>query len=184
MTPHLSRSGRLKIVVTSVFVGLLVLVGTALGAFFAIGPERVWAALFGDPDLGPIRFETLDRAGRRNDALACPANLCRAQADLVPPIYAVSARDLRAAFGRIAASEPRMTLADADDLVPSERWVQRSERMRFPDTFEARFIDLPGGRSTLAVYSRSQIGIRDYGVNRARIDRLLEKLGREVPAAP
>jgi uncharacterized protein (DUF1499 family) len=35
-------------------------------------------------------------------------------------------------------------------------------------------------RSTLAIYSRSQLGRSDLGVNLARIERWLDKLTREV----
>jgi uncharacterized protein (DUF1499 family) len=154
--------------------------GAALAAgFWIMGPERTWA-LFGPADLGPVRFETLERRTRPNDALACPSGLCNARADLTPPIFDASAAALRAAFGRVVAAEPRMRLADADDLVPSERWVQRSERLGFPDTIDVRFVDLGQRRSTLAIYSRSQIGWSDRGVNRARIERLLEGLTREL----
>lgn len=160
----------------------LVLVFAAVAAtFIALGPARIWSLVVGPADLGPVTFETLDRGNRLNDALACPPGLCTAAVDIVPPVFAVPARDLRVAFGRAVASEPRMTLADADDLVPSERWIQRSARMEFPDTIDVRFIELPGGRSTVAIYSRAQIGIRDWGVNRQRIERLLARLAREAP---
>ena len=42
----------------------------------------------------------------------------------------------------------------------------------------------PGqGRSTIALYSRSQLGKSDLGVNRARIERWLEQLGAYAPVA-
>ena len=44
-------------------------------------------------------------------------------------------------------------------------------------------IERAGGHSTLALYSRSQLGKGDLGVNRARIERWLAELGREVPVA-
>src|SRR5262249_10225453 len=139
------------------------------------------ALFFGQPDLGPVTFETLTRQPSRNDALACPPGLCTAQADIVPPVFNVSARDLRLAFGRMLQNEPLVQLADADDLVPSERYVQRTPLLRFPDTIDVRFIDLPEGRSTIALYSRSQVGSADMGVNRARIERWLAALSRAVP---
>jgi uncharacterized protein (DUF1499 family) len=46
-----------------------------------------------------------------------------------------------------------------------------------------RFFDRPGGRSTLALYSRSQLGHGDMGVNRARIERWLAKLAEQAPVA-
>ena len=55
--------------------------------------------------------------------------------------------------------------------------------MRFPDTIVVRFLDRPDGRSTLAIYSRSQLGTNDLGVNLARIERWLDKLAGEVPSS-
>jgi uncharacterized protein (DUF1499 family) len=58
--------------------------------------------------------------------------------------------------------------------------VQRSETLRFPDTNVVRYLALPEGGSTVAIYSRSQLGRADLGVNQARIERWLKKLSRDV----
>jgi uncharacterized protein (DUF1499 family) len=151
-------------------------------AFFLIGPERV-REQFGPADLGPVSFETLERRATPNDALACPPGVCRAQSDLTPPEYSVSAAELRQAFGRMIAAEPRTTHVATDDAALTDRYVQRSALMRFPDTIVLQFFDRPGGRSTLALYSRSQLGHGDMGVNRARIERWLAKLTAVAPVA-
>jgi uncharacterized protein (DUF1499 family) len=39
-------------------------------------------------------------------------------------------------------------------------------------------------RSTVALYSRSQIGYWDHGVNRARLERWLERIGLLVAEEP
>ena len=74
-----------------------------------------------------------------------------------------------------------MTKVEAADRGRTERYIQRSRLMGFPDTIVVRFLERPEGRSTLALYSRSQLGRGDFGVNRARIERWLEKLAREAP---
>jgi uncharacterized protein (DUF1499 family) len=51
------------------------------------------------------------------------------------------------------------------------RYVQRSRVLRFPDTINVKVAALPGGGSTVLIYSRSQLGRSDLGVNRARIER-------------
>ena len=152
-----------------------------LAAFFIVGPERIWA-LFGPPDLGPVNFETLKRRTTPNDSLACPQNICIAKSDVTPPVFAVSAPELAKAFARVVASEPSVEQVASDDGGFTRRYVQRTKIMRFPDTIVVRFIDLGEGRSTLALYSRSQLGEADFGVNRARIERWLEKLTKEAPA--
>jgi uncharacterized protein (DUF1499 family) len=151
-------------------------------AFFLVGPERIWA-LFGPADLGPVAFETLERRTTPNDALACPPGICQAQSDLTPPEYAVTAAELRRAFARMIAVEPRITAVASDDATPTDRYIQRSALMRYPDTIVVQFFDRPGGRSTLALYSRSQLGHGDMGVNRARIERWLAKLSEAAPLA-
>ena len=153
-----------------------------VAAFVLIGPERFWT-LFGPPDLGAISFETLKRRSTPNDALACPPDVCSANSDLLPPVFAVNAKDLQLAFSRVIASEDRVVLVEATDQDTSERYIQRSRLMGFPDTIVVRFFERPGGQSTLALYSRSQLGRGDLGVNRARIERWLEKLMMQAPTS-
>ena len=153
-----------------------------IAAFFLVGPERIWS-LFGPPDLGPVAFETLERRTTPNDALACPPDVCQAASDVTPPEFAVSAADLRAAFAKVIAAEPRITAVASDDATLTDRYIQRSALMGYPDTIVVKFFDLPEGRSTIALYSRSQLGHGDMGVNRARIERWLAKLGEIAPVA-
>jgi uncharacterized protein (DUF1499 family) len=163
--------------------GLLLLTAAGVAGFLIAGPDRVWS-LFGPADLGPVAFETLQRRSTPNDALACPPNVCGAKADIVPPIYAVGAADLARAFDKAVASEPRLTLVATSDQGASRRYIQRSRLLGFPDTIVVRFFERAGGHSTLALYSRSQLGKGDLGVNRARIERWLAEIGRETPVAP
>jgi uncharacterized protein (DUF1499 family) len=161
------------------FVVAIVLI---FGILQLAGPERVWA-LFGPADLGPVNFEALQRRTTPNDALACPVNVCQAKADLVSPVFGVSAQDLRLAFARAIATEPRLFRVGGDDANLTERYVQRTRLMRFPDTIVVRFFDLPDHQSTIALYSRSQLGEGDMGVNLARVQRWLSALEQEVKPA-
>jgi len=144
-------------------------------AFVLIGPERVWS-MMGPADLGPINFETFERRKSENDALACPSGLCNAASDLEPPVFAVDARSLRAAMAKVIASEQRITAVDTANDTLMDRYVQRSALLGFPDTIVVQYQDKPGGKSTVAIYSRSQLGYGDMGVNKARIERWLTKL--------
>lgn len=153
----------------------------ALVTFAASGLERLWT-LFGPADLGPVSVETLQRRKTPNDALACPADACRAASDLTPPLFAVNAGELRGAMARVIASEADVIQVENAPL--AERYIQRTRWLRFPDTVAVRYFPRGEGRSTLALYSRSQLGQNDLGVNRARIQRWLDKLAREAPLAP
>lgn len=151
-------------------------------AAIGVGPGAIWT-LFGPPDLGPVEFRTLTRRTTPNDALAAAPDLCPARSDVLPPEFVGDAAALRTAFGTMLASETSIERVDADDAALTDRYVQRSALMRYPDTVVAQFFDRPGGRSTLALYSRSQIGRSDFGVNRARIERWLGKLKALAPVA-
>ena len=48
--------------------------------------------------------------------------------------------------------------------------------MRFPDTIDIEVFPAGQRQSTLAIYSRSLLGRKDFGVNRARIARWLAAL--------
>lgn len=160
-----------------VIAGLLLAAAGARGAVM----ERVWM-LFGPADLGPVTFETLERRATPNDALACPPGLCRARADMAPPVFAVRPEALKAAMARVLAAEADVTrVADAP---LEERLIQRTRWLRFPDTIVVRYLAVDEGRSTLALYSRSRLGRGDFGVNRARLARWLGGLSAQAPIAP
>jgi uncharacterized protein (DUF1499 family) len=159
--------------------GLIGLVAAVALSFWFAGPERIWE-LFGPADLGDVEFETLRRRSSSNDALICPSDLCPADSDLLPPILNVDAANLRKAMRKALMGERRLTLVDVKDDPPTDRYVQRSERLHFPDTIVIRYLELGPSRSTLAIYSRSQLGRKDFGVNLARIERWVGKLAAEV----
>lgn len=170
-------------ILSTLGVGLIILSAVVVIAFMAMGAERFWR-LFGDADLGPVSFEQLQRRTSPNDALACPEGACPARADIITARYLASARELRAALAKVIASEPRVTTVDLDEATLTDRYVQRSERLGFPDTIVVRFYDRPDGQSTLAIYSRSKLGHSDLGANRARIERWLAKLAGHLPPVP
>ncbi len=133
----------------------------------------VYETLFGPPDLGPVEFESFSRGSRPNTALACPPEFCRnAMADFDPGVFQGSDDALRQRFTEFALRQPQVipVYRHAQPGRPTQdRYVQRSQRMQFPDTIDVRFIALSDTTSTLAIYSRSQLGYRDLGVNLARI---------------
>ena len=169
-------------ILTIIGIGLMLLAAAVVLVFVLMGPERVWR-LFGEPDLGPVSFEQLERRASPNDALACPEDVCKAPADIEAMLYPVTARDLRITFAKVIASEPRVTTIDADATTLTDRYIQRTGRLGFPDTIVVQFFDRPDGRSTLAIYSRSQLGESDLGANKARIERWLSKLAQQVQPA-
>jgi uncharacterized protein (DUF1499 family) len=167
----------LRIIRRSAIAALLLCFAVLATALVMSKEEFLLAAfyemVFGPPDLGAIDFETLVRSGKPNTALACPVDFCRnARADFDPGVYAVSDEVLRDAFTRHALAQPGVipVYRHAQPGLPTQdRYVQRTALMQFPDTIDVRFVALSSNTSTLAVYSRSQIGHSDLGVNLKRI---------------
>lgn len=124
-----------------------------------------------------IRFEDLTLPRSPNTYLVAPEGLCRnATPHQIAPRFAAPTPAVKAAFEQVLAREPRVTAGARDEAMGQYEWVQRSALMGFPDTITARFIALGDGGSTLAIYSRSKYGYRDFGVNRARVGDWLAKL--------
>ena len=152
-------------------------------AFAALGPERAWS-VFGPADLGAVDFARLQRRNSPNDALAAPPGFAgTARADVTSPVFALDARALRAAMARALAAEESLQRVDVDARAGTERYVQRTRLLGFPDTIDVLYVDLPDDHSTLALYSRSRIGYGDLGANRARLERWLARLTSVAPVA-
>jgi len=162
---------RISLILKIVAVTLL-LAAMVIASAFLYGRERTWELLAGPADLGAVDLATLTRRSTRNDALLCRDNFCPAAiAGLPGSIYKVGAADLAAEFDAGIAGEAHLQRVDdgADPLY--RRYVQRSAGLRFPDTVDVRFFPLSEDRSYLVIYSRSQLGYGDFGVNRKRILR-------------
>jgi uncharacterized protein (DUF1499 family) len=168
-------------------IGLLVTIplfiaagaAVAAGVFFAVGPERVWER-FGPADLGDVDFANLQRRETPNDALACQAEFCAAKADIEAPIFPLAVPDMFRVVDRAVAGEPGLEQVSSDDAQGTLRYVQRSRVMHYPDTINVKVVALPDGSSAVLIYSRSQLGRSDLGVNRARIERWIGLIRSEA----
>jgi len=126
-------------------------------------------------DTAPIDLRTIARTGKPNDALACPASLCRAEADRDGPSFAMPVEELTARVAEALSERPRTELVAEDRVLHQLVFVQRSAVFGFPDTVRVQVVASAGG-SSLIVYSRSNYGYWDLGVNRARVERWLAAL--------
>jgi len=137
------------------------------------------AKLLGLPlDIGPVDWVTLRRHRTSNDALVAPARHCpKAKADREPKVYAASPQELLARLKAITLSEPRTRELSGAPNALAARFLQHTRLMRFPDTIDAQVLPAGDKQSTLAIYSRSLIGRKDFGVNRARVERWFAALG-------
>lgn len=62
-------------------------------------------------------------------------------------------------------------------------YVVRSRMFRFPDDFSIRAVEADGG-AVLAAHSRSRLAGYDWGVNRKRVEDLMDHLAGTYPVAP
>ena len=122
-------------------------------------------------DARPVDFATLERRTSPNDALICAPGLCpRAQADEQISPVALSPDVLRERLRAVALAEPRTQELSVGPELSRLRFVQRSALLRYPDVIDVLIVPREGG-SALALYSRSLVGRKDFGVNRARLGR-------------
>jgi uncharacterized protein (DUF1499 family) len=173
--------------------GLVILAVLAVAG--SMGAARVWtepgagfwwraAALARMPaDSGPIDPVLVERRATASDALVCPERVCqKAKPDLIAPVFAVAADELRRKVALIALSEPRTDeLACSANCAKTARFVQYSAVFQFPDTIDVTVSEAGPKNATLSIYSRSLVGYGDGGVNLERVARWLKALDRIIP---
>ena len=76
----------------------------------------------------------------------------------------------------IINAEPHVEQVADDPQNHEYRFVQYTPLMRFPDTIRIKIIELGDDKSTLAIFSESQIGRSDLSVNYKRINRWIHIL--------
>jgi uncharacterized protein (DUF1499 family) len=124
-----------------------------------------------------IDFHTLKLTWRPNQYLVLPEGYAaEAKPHRASPVFATGAEPVLEALKRIALAEPRTELVSEDRARHQLEFVQRSKTFRFPDTITVEAVPVGAGGTALAVYSRAKLGIRDFGVNRARVERWLAAL--------
>jgi len=126
-------------------------------------------------------FATLALTWRPNQYLVLPPGFAaKAKPHAESPVFAKTPDQVLDALKRVALAEPRTTLLAEDRKARQLSLVQKSKTFRFPDFITAEAVPQAGGETALAIYSRAKYGIRDFGVNRARIERWLAALKREL----
>jgi uncharacterized protein (DUF1499 family) len=128
-------------------------------------------------DLGPTDFARIVRRRSGNDALIAPRDMVPdARIDAEPPEFTLAAPELLRRIIAVALAEPRTVRLDAGEDPHAARFEQRSAVFRFPDIVDVRVLSRGAARATAALHSRSVVGRRDFGVNRARLARWLQAL--------
>jgi uncharacterized protein (DUF1499 family) len=135
-------------------------------------------------DTAGVDFATLVRPSSPNTYLVCPKDRCAAAPDEEGPIYAVPAAQLFERTRTLLAAEPRTEVVQDQPQILRLVLVQRSAFFRFPDTVTLQVFPLPDGGSTLAIYSQSNYGYGDFGVNKDRVRAWIGLLDAQVARRP
>ncbi len=154
------------------FLVVAVLAAAVIGVGIRLGMEKGKD----DPDVWHVDPLTAAHPKTPNWHRAVPADATvdrHPERDALPPTFDVSAAELGAAFDAVATGEERVAVLAGSASEGHVTYVQRSKAMHFPDYISVRFIDLPEGGSTIAVFSRARYGQKDFDVNEKRVERWL-----------
>lgn len=123
-------------------------------------------------------FAALRLGWRRNRWLMLPAGFeSPSKAHENSPVFAEAPAALFGRLKAVVADEPRIRRLAEDGAGCRLELVQRSRIFRFPDRVSVAVFPAANGTGAApALYSRAQVGIWDFGVNKARVRRWVRAL--------
>ncbi|ACI98471.1 DUF1499 domain-containing protein [Rhodospirillum centenum] len=168
------------------FLGKLLVWAIGIVAVLFVGWQVFITARIGaieEEHGGLIDFQTLELGWKPNQFLVAPPGATPlAQPHAAAPVFPVPAASLRDAVIALVEQEPRTRIVRRSDDGMRLTAVQQSRAMRFPDFVSIEIRPAEGGGSTLLVYSRAVFGVRDFGVNQARVEGWLTRLPDRIAA--
>lgn len=124
-----------------------------------------------------IDFAQFKLNRKPNQFLMAPDGVCQnAQPHIASPVFDESPESLLQRVRGVALAGARTTESAEHATSVQTVFVAKSKIFRFPDVIDVMAVPAGEGKSALAVYSRAQIGYRDFGVNKARIEGWLAAL--------
>lgn len=124
-----------------------------------------------------VDFAALKIQQTPNRFLMLPQGLkSRSRADAKSPLIAKSASDASRIWFQVLSEEPEVYLMRYDLINLQFDFIQRTGIFHFIDDITVQFFDRNHSSSTLAVYSRSRVGIYDFGMNRRRVKRWVSRV--------
>lgn len=111
-----------------------------------------------------------------NHFLICPANYCKATANLISPNLPFPVHQLALNFEQMINQQPRVTLISKEPKIYLYFYMQRSKLFKFPDFITVQLISIDEHNSTIAMYSQAKYGYYDFDVNKKRLITWLQAL--------
>lgn len=132
-----------------------------------------------------IDFQHIDLPTSPNYYYVAPADFSNIKPQAFSPIYPVSVETLKEIWVKWIAHEPRLEYIDHNHF--QFQYIQRTRWLKFPDTIDVLFIEISTNQSSIqssiAIFSRSQYGYYDFGVNRRRVQRWLKDINEAIDEA-
>ncbi len=129
----------------------------------------------------PRDLREIDRSTAPNDALACPPATCKAKPDIESPPFKLKAEQLGEIVRDVVTVQARTELVGEDSVIDQLVFVQRSKLFGFADTIWIQTVDLRS-HASIIIYSRSNFGFWDLGVNLHRVRAWLAAIQSSVEA--
>ncbi|MEM9043440.1 MAG: DUF1499 domain-containing protein [Pseudomonadota bacterium] len=117
---------------------------------------------------------TATRSTSPNSFVSAPSGSTTAKIDVEAAVFDRTPAELLAQFSAIALASPRVTELTFGDR-DYRTFVQRTPLVGFTDYISVKAVAVEGGAS-LIIFSRSQYGYSDWGVNRKRVEEWLSGL--------
>lgn len=130
--------------------------------------------------MNQINFKQIPAIDKPNTYLVCPKDYCNQSPNKISPVFSVSEIALKKAWEDMITDQSRVKLITESPDHQQLSYEQSSLVFRFIDNIDVRFIPITPVKSTIAIFSRSQVGYYDFGVNRRRVKSWLKQLSRII----
>jgi len=158
-------------------IGLSILVLVAGGALLLLDQEKLQAIFGGGGELPRLDFAALEREAESESYLICPSEACsRANPDDTAPTFSVPVERLRAGLIEYVEASPGVRSYRLDPERNQFVFLVPAPDKATPDVVTVRLYPAGDGGSSLAIYSRSEVGRSNRSVHRARVKRWLAAL--------
>ena len=122
-----------------------------------------------------LNFETLKKSPKPNSWLVGPAELLAASAPDGPaPVFEAPAAQVFSTLKEVVQQDSSTSSLQVDE--DARHLCYAAKIFVFQDDVDVKVVEIAADKTELAVYSRSRVGYSDFGVNRKRVEALVQKI--------